>query len=49
MDKNKFPTREEFYRTIVEMKKEREKRREAVYLAYLQEQKFKQKLERKKV
>ncbi|GEM_PF-5626122 len=48
INKNEFPTREEFYETIIRLKKEREKRRESIYLAYLKEQKFRQKPRRKK-
>lgn len=44
---SKFPTRDEFYETIIKLKIEREKRREAEYLAYLREQKFRQKPQRR--
>ncbi|HZX21068.1 MAG TPA: hypothetical protein VFF25_01630 [Clostridia bacterium] len=45
---NKFPTREEFHENIIKLRKEKEKRRESIYLAYLKEQKFRQKSQRKK-
>ncbi|HZJ76603.1 MAG TPA: hypothetical protein VFC70_02730 [Oscillospiraceae bacterium] len=44
INRDKFPTRDEFYKTVMELKREREKKRQAIYLAYLKEQKFKQKL-----
>jgi len=44
----KFPTRDEFYETIMKLKKKREKKRESIYLAYLKEQKFRQKSQRRK-
>ena len=47
-DRNNFPTREEFHENIIKLRREREKKRESIYLAYLKEQKFKQKSRRKK-
>ena len=47
-DGNKFPTREEFHENIIKLRREKEKKRESIYLAYLKEQRFKQKSYRKK-
>lgn len=49
MEEKGLPTKEEFYRTIIRLKKEKEYRREAIYLAYLQDQKLKRKPQRKRM
>jgi len=43
MKNKEFPSREEFYDTIMKLKKQREEKREGIYLGYLKEQKTKKK------
>lgn len=43
-----FPSREEFYDTIMKLKKQREEKREGIYLGYLKEQKAKKKSRKNK-
>jgi len=43
MRKDSFPSKEEFYKTILRLKKEREIKREGEYLGYLKEQKRRRK------
>lgn len=43
-----FPSREEFYDTIMKLKKQREEKREGIYLGYLKDQKAKKKSRKNK-
>lgn len=43
MKKDKFPSKEEFYQTILRLKKERAIKREGEYLGYLKEQRMRKK------
>lgn len=48
MKKDKFPSKEEFYEAIIKLKKQREKKREGIYLGYLKEQRMMKKPRRLK-
>ncbi len=48
MKKNSFPSKEEFYETIMMLKKERAIKREGIYLGYLKEQGIRGKPRRRK-
>lgn len=43
MKKDKFPSKEEFYKIILKLKREKEIKQEAEYLGYLKEQKMRKK------
>lgn len=43
MKKDKFPSKEEFYQTILKLKRQRAIKREGEYLGYLKEQRMRKK------
>lgn len=43
MTKHKFPSRDEFYKTILKLRRERTIKKEGEYLGYLKEQKMRKK------
>jgi len=43
MKKDKFPSKEEFYQTILKFKREKATKREGEYLGYLKEQRMRKK------
>ena len=49
INKERFPSKEEFYRTIVKLKRERELKKEGEYLGYLKEQRMRRKPRRVKI
>ena len=48
MKKDHFLSKDEFYETIMKLKKQREERREGIYLGYLKEQKSRKKSRKNK-
>jgi len=48
MTNKEFPSKEEFYETIMRLKKQRDEKREGIYLGYLKDQKTKKKSRKNK-
>lgn len=48
MKKDNFPSKEEFYKTILRLKKERAINKEGIYLGYLREQRGRGKVKKVK-